>query len=254
MLPFRQIYGIPLGNYALSTWGTLLILAFIILTVIAFKYSSRIEKLDKTHLMTLAGIAFIGGILGSRAACLIQHQGFSITNLFDFSLSCFSSLGAFIAVGILSIAYTTAYKLNTLKFADTFAFAAPAAYIVFRIGCYLVGDHLGKPTSLPWAIQHAGELRHPVIGYTILSMIPIILLFVHLRNKKPTDGFFSFSFIAYYSITRFGLDFFRADATFAGLTIVQWIAIPAFLLTAAWLIKNKEKIKRGAGGTYLSRA
>ena len=51
------------------------------------------------------------------------------------------------------------------------------------------------------------------------------------RRQRPPDGrVFAFTTLVYAPI-RFGFDFLRiADATYAGLTPGQWMAIPLFAL------------------------
>ena len=39
--------------------------------------------------------------------------------------------------------------------------ALPAAYALGRIGCFLVGDDYGRPTTLPWGVAFPRESRPP---------------------------------------------------------------------------------------------
>jgi len=64
-------------------------------------------------------------------------------------------------------------KLSTdlfWKTADLICLSLPLGIIVGRIGCFLLNDHQGRETNLPWGIIWPdGVVRHPVALYLILN-------------------------------------------------------------------------------------
>ena len=132
-------------------------------------------------------------------------------------------------------------------------------YAVGRVGCFLVGDDYGVPTSLPWGVRFpvglpptdAGSLRaqfgisipadvpsdellavHPTQLYELFGLL---LLFVGLRwasrRSLKAGGVFALYLIG-YGLLRFCVDFFRGDQDwfFLGLVLSQWISLGALAL------------------------
>ena len=137
-------------------------------------------------------------------------------------------IGALITGGL----YLKKAKLNFLKTADILAPAIALGIFIGRIGCFLINDHQGAVTSLPWAIQWAdGSLRHPIALYLSLNGLILFFVLLKLRKKLIKPGQLFFIFLAWYAISRFFLDFLRASDTvladphYWGLTISQWFSL-----------------------------
>lgn len=122
-------------------------------------------------------------------------------------------------------------KDNLLRIADIFSFALLYGWIVGRIGCVLIHDHLGQISSSIFTVQTADGLRLEMAFLEILLLLPLAVIFFLVRNKKFTEGWFTGVLFVYYGLSRFMLDFCRAadianaDARYLGLTPGQYFGI-----------------------------
>ncbi|HLB55298.1 MAG TPA: prolipoprotein diacylglyceryl transferase [Gemmatimonadales bacterium] len=159
--------------------------------------------------------------------------------------------------------------------------ALPAAYALGRIGCFMVGDDYGVPTSLPWGVQFpqglppttAGSLAanygvpippgataetllavHPTQLYEALVMIGVFMVLWRLRKHTRGTGWLFGVYLVLAGTERFLVEFVRAkedrllgDFTLAQLTAVAIVAL-GVILVGVW------KDKAVAPGPGLSGA
>ncbi len=120
-----------------------------------------------------------------------------------------------------------------------------------RMGCFLNGCCWGKVApKLPWAVtfphgalawqQHLSQGLitktaerslpvHPTELYCILGALAAWGILELTLKKRKFDGMTCFSFLIVYPISRFTIEFFRADnPPYWGLTFSQWVGIIAF--------------------------
>jgi len=147
------------------------------------------------------------------------------------------------------------------------AAALPAAYALGRIGCFLVGDDYGRPTSLPWSVAFpqgippttAGAMAqdfgipipegmapetllgvHPTQLYEAILMIGVFMLLWRLRSNGRPAGWLFGLYLLLAGTERFLVEFVRAKADhFAlGLTLAQFTALTMVaiggVLLSAW--------------------
>jgi phosphatidylglycerol:prolipoprotein diacylglycerol transferase len=218
---------------------------------LALKEAKR-KKLDPEKIYGIATIALIGGILGCRALWLIENWRYYLTNpletlkIWDGGMSYF---GGLIAVTLMFVWYVKKHKLNFFKYADSVTPALILGQALGRIGCILGdGGHLGKITIMPWGALYNGEVRHLTAAYELIGLIILFTIFMHLRKKQVFDGFLFTTYMVSYGVLRLITDYFRADPTYFGLTLAQYISIAMITLFGTILIKefkneNKKKHK-----------
>ncbi len=149
----------------------------------------------------------------------------------------FSSTGGFLGgfVGI-AVFYGWIRKRDVWRMADLIAYGFPVGWLLGRVGCAVVHDHIGIPTTLPIglhfpATHYAAGVRHELGLYEAALTVPMVVLFFWLGRKDRPPGFFMGLFFTLYAPIRFGLDFLRnqdlanADARYVGLTPAQWAMI-----------------------------
>ena len=136
--------------------------------------------------------------------------------------------------------------------------AAPALALgqaVGRIGCFLVGDDYGRPTSLPWGIAFPQGLPpttarvHPTQLYEFTLLLAIAAVLVWLRRRGTADR----TVVAWYLVLaggmRFLIEIVRVNqVVFAGMTTAQLFSV-ALVLVGVWLVVKKpaEPVARQAG-------
>jgi phosphatidylglycerol---prolipoprotein diacylglyceryl transferase len=113
------------------------------------------------HLSSILFWALIGTIVGARFFYVVGH--FSEFNSFIDMLKIYnggiSLLGGI--AGAVGFAYPIMrrHRYRFLQVMDTAGIGLPFGIFIGRIGDLVIGDHLGKPTDMPWAFAyHGGRL------------------------------------------------------------------------------------------------
>ena len=86
-------------------------------------------------------------------------------------------------------------KLGFWRMAELVAPAIALGIGLGRIGCFLINDHLGAPTNLPWGILWPdGISRHPVamyeslVGFGLFAILMIIQKKLSLRAQLRSSA------------------------------------------------------------------
>jgi phosphatidylglycerol:prolipoprotein diacylglycerol transferase len=143
--------------------------------------------------------------------------------------------------------------------ADILAPGIILAQAVGRVGCTILGDDTGLPTSLPWGVvytspnsptnQSVGLLpTHPVVTYEIIfNLIAFGILFM-LRKKLKPDGSLFLVYLSLYAAWRLGGDFLRTGTPFLlGLHEAQIISIIVLLVAIPLMVIRTRWVKKGEG-------
>jgi phosphatidylglycerol:prolipoprotein diacylglycerol transferase len=137
------------------------------------------------------------------------------------------------------------------KVADLSATVAPFALLTGRIGNFINGELWGKPTELPWAVMfRVGDtLRHPSQLYEALLEGALLLVILNWIARKPrAPSLLSGTFLVFYSLIRFAIEFLRVPDVQIGylawnwLTEGQLLCVPTF--AAGWLLLHRARSHR----------
>lgn len=204
-MPYFSFPQISLGFITFNTWGICVGLAFVAGLFYAYRKNKSVDILN------LALLGFLGAVSG---AAFLYYLLFGRWGGFVFYGGLFGGLLA----GWLYIFYK---KLDFWPLANLVAPAIALGIFIGRIGCFLIKDHQGITTGLPWGVLWPdGITRHPIALYLSLNGLILFLLLHFFRRKKP----FIF-FLTYYAASRFLLDFLRVDPRWFGLTVSQIISL-----------------------------
>ncbi len=220
--------------------------------------------------------AVIGGILGAKLWFVVETQ--DIGSLF--SRGGLVWYGGFIG-GVISVLLNSWRLKVPIRYTlDLAAPALPAAYALGRIGCFLVGDDYGRPTTLPWGVKFPQGLPpttadalarnfgvtvapgtpadavlavHPTQLYEAALMIGVFMVLWRFRNHRHATGWLFSIYLMLAGAERFLIEFVRAkeDHIRGGLTAAQVVAIG--LMVAGAVLYTKWKA--GAAmepGAYLT--
>ncbi len=223
-------------------------LGFLIAIMLLARYvKKRIpERLDNIYSIGLYVI--IGSVIGARLAYvagnfdLYKDQLWQIFNLLGGGLSYFGGLtGAVLAAYI----YCRIKKLDFLSYADLFAVYIPLGHAIGRIGDYLIGEHIGKQTSLPWAVMYQGELRHAIALYDMLFNLGLFFLMIRFTKMNLRKGSLFATYILMYGLFRFLTGFIRVDekALYA-LSIIQIFSLIIAVMAMIWIFRI-NKLRAG---------
>lgn len=245
VLPYQPIITLfEIGPFNITSWGLMVVLGFLVGLWIIQREGKR-RGLDTDNIYDLALYILVGGILGARLGWFItEGLGSGFAQLFKIWDGGMVWHGGILGALLAAFIYIKIKKLNFWKYIDVVAIGVPLGHAIGRIGCYLAGYHLGKETTVPWAVNYMGQLLHPIPLYEIIALLGIFGLMFSLRKKKFFDGALFSIYILSYAVIRFFLDFLRADPTYFGLTVAQYTSIVLIIIFSIFLY-NKKDVKNG---------
>jgi phosphatidylglycerol:prolipoprotein diacylglycerol transferase len=220
MIPEFSFPEIWLGPVRLQVFGVLLTLGVITGHMVLVR-RARAERLGAVW--TIEGFAMALGA-GALGAAWIADR------LFGVGLSSIGGLaGAIVAGGI----YTFILGLPVLRFADAAAYAFPFGWLLARLGCAAVHDHLGRSSRAWIAVRFASGLDLGLLE-ALLTLALLVIAEAARRAGRDRPGAIAGVIAMGYALIRFPLDFLRAeelsggDPRYGGLTAAQWGCLPLF--------------------------
>lgn len=250
-IPFQKITVIDLGLAQIHVWGLMVALGMLAGLLVMLRESKRYE-IDQTVVYDIFILMFISSMVGARLFYCVLYwrtflaNPFEIFKVWDGGLV---FLGGFLSAMLVIFLYLRRHKIHFWKAADMMAPSMALGLGIGRIGCYLIGDHLGAKTTFLLGSMFNGELRHEPSLYLSLNGFLLFLILWFLRKKlwKKT-GALAYLFLTYYGVTRFFLDFTRAsdimafsDPRYFSLTISQWISILFVVIFAPLFVYKLRK-------------
>ena len=249
------------GNFEVTTFGLMMFLAFIIGGWVLSRQLRRYNVSDDVA-SSMVMAAAIGGIVGAKIYYSILFHDWHLL---------FERAGLVWYGGLIGGAAAVSWVIvrNHVDFLNAADAAAPAlsiGYSLGRIGCFLVGDDYGAPTSSWVGIAFpkgappttAASLRefgvrvdpsipadqvlrvHPTQLYESASALLMFLILMRFNRRPHVRGSAFGLFLILLGIERFLVEIVRAkDDRFLGpFTIAQlfsviWVVIGAVLLARA---------------------
>lgn len=251
---------LPFFPHELTGYGLMMMVAFLVGGwLIALELRRR--RLSEDYSADIIAAAVIGGVIGAKLWYVALTRDPS--SLFE--RGGFVWYGGFL--GGAAAVIINGWRLR-VPLRWTMHVAAPAlaaAYALGRVGCFLVNDDYGRPTSLPWAVKFpqglppstAGNLQHlfgvPVPAgidpSTVLAVHPtqlyettlmlgaFFVLWAWRRKPKPIGWLFGV-YLVFAGVERFLIEILRAKDdrllgpfTLAQLTSVILVAVGAYVMT-----------------------
>ena len=246
-----------IGPVKIYSFGLMLVTAFYTCYGLLYLEMKRL-KYDTEIASDIIFWSAVGGVLGAKAYYLIENLDRTIQDPYGmiFSGSGLVFLGGLIGSTTCVSIILKKRKLSWYLFADTIAPLIMIGYAIGRIGCFLVGDDYGLPSSLPWAISFPNgippttvssfSLYYPWIDTSnidteIIKVHPTqlyesivgILCFFYLwqrrtKNSRPGSQFFVYLILA--GVERFLVEFIRTNEKylfdiFSGAQVISLIMV-----------------------------
>jgi len=238
------------GDINVSSFSVMVLIAFL---VAYFVGESELKRKGlNSNLADLLLIAcVIGGLGGAKLLFLYQNVGFSdfISDPVRYLASGFTFLGGFLGSLLLMWFVTQMKRVGYLTVTDAAAPALVLAYAIGRVGCLLVGDDYGIPTSLPWAISFPNGSPptflavHPTQVYDTISMLIFFVILWMIRKKDLPVGWMTAVTLMVLGVQRFLVEFLRntTPSFVPGLSQAQIISILLVLVGLILLYKVGQK-------------
>ena len=237
----------------------------------AIQRELRRRGLNEDYASDIVVAAVIGGVIGGKLwyVALTQDPGALI------SRSGLVWYGGFIGGAAAIYLNGLRKRVPTRITCDLGAPALAVGYALGRVGCFLVQDDYGIPTSLPWGMKFPEGLPpstalrlnsdygipipdgvnplevlavHPTQLYEAAAMLVVFWALWRLRTHVRGAGWLFGAYLLFAGTERFLIEFIRAkdDRFLAGFTVAQVasviIAAVGVLLMARWAKRDQLTI------------
>jgi phosphatidylglycerol:prolipoprotein diacylglycerol transferase len=231
-------------QYYAVTWllSALLIYAFLKKNIIIKEIGLSQDEVN--DMVFLYGL-FFGAMCGGRIGYMLFY---GTNQLISDPLSLFyiwqgglSFHGGLLGVIISLIVFCKKKGIEFLRLMDGVALAMPIGLGLVRIGNFLNGELYGKVTNENWGFifptDPFGTLRHPSQLYESFGeglLLFLVLFFISKRSNNK--GIVSASFLIFYGIIRFIIEFFRQPDAHIGYVVFDYISMGQVLCLPMILI------------------
>ncbi len=240
-----------IGGFEITSFGVMVAIAALV-GVSMFRRELARSGLSE-NAVDGAIIGVLAGLAGAKLLWAIEHRGeepFSALLLSRGGLSWFGGLVGGVGAALIYFVATGYPLIATIAAASP---ALAAGHAIGRIGCFLVGDDYGRPTTLPWGVAFPRGLPpttepvHPTQIYEAIVLTILTVLLLRWRRRGVSDSVVLGRYLAIAGTTRFLIEFIRVnERVVAGLTVAH---VAALLMTLAGVALMMMKTPSGPGRT-----
>jgi phosphatidylglycerol:prolipoprotein diacylglycerol transferase len=246
-----------IGSVTVGWYGIMVALAVVSLVVWALVAVKRgAAGLTYDTVINAAIVGIPSGIIFSRLLHVIDLWDYYVHNpgkiIGGEGLTIWGAvLGAALGIWI----YSRIKKISFGHLADVIAPGIILAQAIGRVGCTILGDDYGFPTTLPWGYVYTSPNSpafsavgltptHPVVTYEIIFNLIVFGILLILRKKLKPDGSLFLVYLSFYSVWRIGSDFLREGTDFLfGLHQAQFIGVVVLVICLVLLIWKTRWVK-----------
>jgi phosphatidylglycerol:prolipoprotein diacylglycerol transferase len=248
--PFN-LGGMELGPFAIRWYGLMYLLAFVLVIVLGRK-RARANMLTGWRPGDIDDMLFygvLGVILGGRLGYVLFYKPLYYLahplEIFAVWQGGMSFHGGFLGVLIALWFYAGRRRKRWLDVTDFVAPLVPLGLAAGRLGNFINGELVGRPTDVPWAMvfpQVDNLPRHPSQLYQLglEGLLLFVILWAYASRHRPM-GAVSGLFLLGYGVLRFVAEFAREPDNFLGylalgLTMGQWLSLPMIVAGLAMMV------------------
>ena len=236
-----------IGEFEITSFGVLVAVGALVGLWLLRRELRRAGLPENAVDVGLAGV--MGGMIGAKLLWVAEHVGEEPLAELLFSRGGMSWFGGF-AGGLLVGLWLM--RRRRLPILAVLAAATPGLAIghaIGRIGCFLVGDDYGIPSSLPWAVAFPDGLPptsvpvHPTQLYEMAALLPIAFLLVWWRRQGRPDRFVLGAYLALTGSLRFLIEFIRISERVAfGLSVAHFASLAAAIVGFGLLWRARRPV------------
>ena len=190
-----------------------------------------------------AGMAGVfGGLFGAKLLWAFEHAGEAPVMDLLLSRGGMSWFGGFAGGLLAGIWMIRRRRLNLMSVLAAATPGLAAGHAIGRIGCFLVGDDYGSPSTLPWAVAFPEGLPptmvpvHPTQLYEALLLMPILALLLRWRRDGHADRRVLAMYLLLTGSLRFAIEFVRINERVIGSLTVAHLASLTVIAAGALLV------------------
>ncbi len=251
-----------IGPFEITGFG-LMVMAGFLMAGWSMQRNLQERKLNEQYAWDIVFAAVVGGLIGAKLWYWALYPRWDAL----FSRSGMVWYGGLAGGSLAVLMNGWRLKIPTRLTADLVAPALAVGYAMGRIGCFLVQDDYGVPTTLPWGLKfpeglpastaaNLGEWGidippgtapfevlavHPTQLYEVAAMLLVFWILWRLRANRHGMGWLFGIYLVTAGAERFLIEFIRAkdDRILGSLTVAQLasvavIAIGVALMSRFW--------------------
>jgi phosphatidylglycerol:prolipoprotein diacylglycerol transferase len=262
-----------LGGEAITSFGVFMLFSFLTAGYVLRSELRRVGE-DPEKSWDFVFMAVVGGIVGAKGYYILLNYPRLVSDPASliFARGGLVWYGGFLMATALVIWEIRRQKLAVPAIADLMAPALALAYAVGRVGCFLVGDDWGRPTSSafgvrfprgtpptrvdiieqqfgitvdPALVEQYGQVVpvHPTQLYEVGMSTLIFFLLWRIRRHAHGAGWLFMLWLALAGLERFLVEFLRAkdDRFFGVLTLAQVISLSIVAFGIVGMARTRAK-------------
>lgn len=223
---------VTIGSFEITSFGLMVALG-VVVGLWVFGRETRRSGLPE-RVVDAAAIGVFGGLVGAKVLWTIEHADSGPIADLLFSRGGLSWYGGFLGGVGAGLGYV---RMQGWPVMTVLAAATPAlafGQLLGRIGCFLVGDDYGWPSSLPWAVAFPEGLPptdvpvHPTQLYEAIGLAAVGAVLIRWRQAGVADRAVIARYLMLVGALRFAIEFVRVHTPIAlGLAPAHWISLAA---------------------------
>jgi phosphatidylglycerol:prolipoprotein diacylglycerol transferase len=268
-------FTIHIGSFVITGFGLMMMFAFLVAGWI-MRVQLHERGLNEAYSGDIIVAGVIGGIVGAKLwyVALTRDPGALFTR------GGLVWYGGFLG-GVIAVLFTgMRHKVPARWTMQLVGPALAAAYAVGRVGCFLIGDDYGGPSTLPWAVKFPEGLPpstvaslqefgvrvpagldpgtvlavHPTQIYETLIMLAVFAYLWSRRNAPGGTGWIFGAYLMFAGAERFLVEILRAkDDRFVGPFTIAQVTSIGVLLAGAIVYAKLKPAAALEPGEYLTR-
>lgn len=217
-----------IGSFEITSFGAMVALGALVGLWVLGRELAR-DRLPQ-NAIDAAIFGVFGGMAGAKLLWVFEHAGEAPFVDLAFSRGGMSWFGGFVGGVGTAIVVLLVRRLPILPVIAAATPALAIGHAIGRVGCLLVGDDYGRPTTLPWGIAFPEGLPptdvpvHPTQIYEALALIPVSWILLAMRRRGAPPVRVLGAYLALAGSIRFAIEWLRIDVRVLGPLSVAHIA------------------------------
>jgi len=219
-----------IGTFEVTSFGVMVAIAALVGITIFTRELRRSGLPEDASNAAVAGV--LGGLVGAKLIWSIEFSGTGPFFDLFFSrggLSWFGGFAGGITTGLLMLRH---YRVPVVRGLAAATPALAVGHAIGRIGCFLVGDDYGRPTTLPWGVAFPQGLPptfdrvHPTQLYEAVFLAVLAWVLIRWRRSGVPDKIVLGRYLVLAGAFRFALEFVRVNVRVEGpFTVAHFFAM-----------------------------